>query len=103
MPTAPTRPTVATQGHAAQAPVFERDLCQHEDYAVFQDTNVHGFVFCDARSKNRNGGPPINNIWAGYGGMDGRWLQPSEALDMAAALQNIAHAHINRIAREATT
>lgn len=62
--------------------------------------DIHGFRVCDATtgrvdSSNRN-----RLIWVGYGGYEGRWMKPEEALQLAAAIEATAWAHIEMVSAE---
>lgn len=81
-----------TTGHAARAPKFEQYLDQFKDYARHSVTTAHGFEALDVTTGD------AELIWVGYSRSDGgRWMQPEEVLDLAAALENAAHAHIARV------
>jgi hypothetical protein len=84
---------------AALAPVIGR-LCASADYTEHQRVELHGFDITDAtHGRINNSAPERELIWVGVYG-EGRWLRPEEVLELAAALENVANAHIERVAKD---
>lgn len=63
-------------------------------YIEHQLWEVDGFRVVDATATGRC--PHDDLVWVGYGGMDGRWLSPAIALDLAAAITKAAKGNLAR-------
>ncbi|QHI99342.1 hypothetical protein GT347_15975 [Xylophilus rhododendri] len=88
--------TPAASPHLARAPSFERHL-PHDlsgTYVQRQASVVHGFEVSDCTLNQRD-----EWIWIAFEG-EGRWMPAEEALQLAAAIQCVAKAQIERVFRE---
>lgn len=65
-----------------------------DTYVEHQVMEVEGFRVVDATAIGSR--PHDDLVWVGYGGMEGRWLTPSEALDLSAAIALVANSNLAR-------
>ncbi|MDO9236192.1 MAG: hypothetical protein Q7U28_09205 [Aquabacterium sp.] len=63
-------------------------------YVEHQLLEVQGFRVVDATAT----GPRAHDdlVWVGYGGVEGRWLSPEEAVSVAASIAKVVAAHVVR-------
>ncbi len=69
-------------------------------YIEHQAVEVHGFFITDATSTD----PRRHHddlVWVGFGGMEGRWLTPDQADDVARAIMSVTLDHRARHAVQA--
>ena len=71
-----------------------------DTYVEHQVHEVEGFRVVDATATGTR--PHDDLIWVGYGGMDGRWITPEAALDLAAAINQTVAVHVARRAKPGT-
>lgn len=64
------------------------------NYVEHLSLEVEGFRVTDATSSGTR--PHDDLIWVGYGGMEGRWLSPEEAINVAATIAKVAVSHLVR-------
>lgn len=84
---------------AALAPVIGY-LAASDDYTEHERTELHGVTITDStHGRVNNSAPEHELIWVGIYG-EGRWMRPEEVLELAAALKHVAHAHIERVAKD---
>lgn len=55
---------------------------------------VEGFRVVDATASGDRAHDDL--VWLGYGGMDGRWLTPAEALTVAEGINSVVKSHLAR-------
>jgi hypothetical protein len=73
-------------------------MAASNDYTEHQICELHGFALTDAsHGRINNSAPERELIWVGIYG-EGRWLRPEEVLELAAAMEHMANAHIERVA-----
>lgn len=65
-----------------------------DTYAEHEVYEVNGFRVVDATDTGIR--PHDDLIWVGYGGRDGRWLSPSNALELAVAITKAANGNLSR-------
>lgn len=87
-------------------PIEEADRVLHQNtfqianepkqdaYIEHEIHEIEGFRVVDATSAGSR--PHDDLIWVGYGGMDGRWVSPSTALQLAAAITKAANSNLFR-------
>lgn len=63
-------------------------------YIEHEVHEIEGFRVVDATTTGSR--PHDDLIWVGYGGMDGRWVSPSTALQLAAAITKAANLNLSR-------
>lgn len=68
-------------------------------YTEHTKIEAHGFEIVDATDTGPRC-PHDDLIWVGYGGMDGRWLTPSQVEELAGALFGVATVHRARHAAQ---
>ena len=63
-------------------------------YVEHRLLEVEGFRVVDATAT----GPRAHDdlVWVGYGGIEGQWLTPAQALTLAGAITEAAHANLAR-------
>ncbi|EKD97753.1 MAG: hypothetical protein ACD_23C00751G0015 [uncultured bacterium] len=69
-------------------------------YVEHQTFEVDGFRVADATSTGPR--PHDDLVWVGHGGMEGRWLTPEAALDLAAVINQTVAVHVARRAKPGT-
>ena len=62
---------------------------------------VEGFRVVDATATGQR--PHDDLVWVGYGGVEGRWLPPAIALDLAAAITKAAKGNLARRSQPVST
>lgn len=63
-------------------------------YVEHQTLEIEGFRIADATATGPR--PHDDFVWVGFGGVDGRWLTPEAAVQVAAAIAKIAASHVSR-------
>lgn len=66
-------------------------------YEEHQALEVEGFRVVDATATGGRAHDDL--VWVGYGGMDGRWLTPEKALELAAGIVEVAKGNLARRTR----
>ncbi len=63
-------------------------------YAEHQRLEVDGFQLVDATAT----GPRAHDdlVWVGCGGLDGKWMKPEQALELAKAISTVANGNLAR-------
>ena len=57
-------------------------------FKLHHEMQVHDFLVSDATTRDGS-----RRIWIGHGGINGRWVNATEAHEVAAAIEKIATAH----------
>lgn len=63
-------------------------------YTEHHVVEADGFRVVDATATGER--PHDDLIWVGYGGMEGRWLTPGEAMAVASAITEVVSSHVAR-------
>jgi len=65
-----------------------------DTYVEHQAMEIEGFHVADATATGSRAHDDL--VWVGYGGMNGRWITPKQALALAAAITAVANSNLVR-------
>lgn len=68
-------------------------MTRHEEH---EHNDFMGFYICDATTPDSDGNP-VDAVWIGYGGMEGKWLTNDEAKDLAIQILKTANNQTARL------
>lgn len=66
----------------------------NDTYVEHQVLDIEGFRVVDATATGVRSHDDL--LWVGYGGTEGRWLTPGQALTLAAAITAVANSNLVR-------
>ena len=62
-----------------------------DDYLELMSLGIEGFRIVDATSTGTRDHDDL--VWIGYGGMDGRWMTPEQALSVSKGIEAVVAFH----------